>query len=105
MRHVLEAVAPVAPSGRPCKVVDGDAVDAGLGKSLRQLFEELMEAADVGQDDHPGICRLGRPCEVGVELGAVRRGEDEISVVSRGSAYRRQRWSSVVSIAHPWILA
>src|SRR6266516_1607883 len=108
VRHVIEAIASIAPAGRPCEVVDGNAVDTRLGKSLRQVLEELVEAADVREDDHAGAGRLRRPREVGVELGPIGRGEDEVSVVGGRATDRmdvRQRRPGIVSVAHISIVA
>ncbi len=73
--------------------------------TLSQVLEELVEAADVREDDHAGAGRLRRTREVGVELGPIGRGEDKVAVVGGRAANRRQRWSGIVSVTHGSILA
>ena len=104
VRHVLEAVAPIVCLRGAREVVDRDRVDPGLRESLRQLLEELVQTAHIGQHDHSGSGRLRGPREVGHELRPVGRGQPEVAVVGGCAGNRRQGWSCVISIAHVSIL-
>src|SRR5262245_30989384 len=96
VRHVLEGITAVVRVRGAGEVIDGHRVDAGLGEALSQLFEELVQASNIGQDDHARAGGLRRAREVGHELGPVGRGQRDVALVGGGATHRRQRRSSVV---------
>src|SRR5712664_2705627 len=96
MRHEFERLAAIADACRAAEIVDGYRVDPGLGEALRELLVEMVQAADVGHDDHAGTGRLFGACEVGAELRAICGGEDQVTLVGGGAAYGREGRAGVV---------
>src|SRR4051794_24553201 len=98
--HVLEIVLPPPQPGGPPEIVDGECVDAVLREPERELLEERMEAADVGQDDDAGSAwRRGAGPEC-PELVAIRCRERQLVRIERGARNRNDRRSGVEVEAH-----
>lgn len=105
MRLIVEALAAIPDSRSPPEVVDCHSVDAGFCESLSKLLVEGMQATHVGQHHHARARRLRGARKVRAKLRSVGRCQDEIAVVRRGAANRRQGWTRVIAVAHARILA
>ena len=73
---------------------------AVLGEPERQVLEEGVEAADVGQDHDPGAARLGGLRDVGGEVVPVGRVELGLAGVEGAAGDRRDRRPGVGVVAH-----
>src|ERR1019366_246005 len=82
------------------EVVDGEGVNAGLGEAQSQLLVERIEAANIGQDHHPGPAWIDRPRPERRELAAVRAGQDKILVVEGAPRDRPDRRVAVEIETH-----
>jgi hypothetical protein len=78
MRHEVEVGAPIADAdpGGPAEVVDRQGFHAQLGEAQGQLLVVVVQAANVGQDDHGpsrAHIRAGVECSEAGAVGRVQR--------------------------------
>ena len=100
MLHVLEVVSALLRPGRAPEVVDRNRGNAPLCEAEGELLVEAVEAADVGEDDHPFPAGLLRRCGERREPVSVGALEGEVAMLDRAALDRRDRRQRVQVEAH-----